>query len=65
MATKRWELLEKLADMKIEYYILQKRSANPTESSEDRLSAKRQADTIGVKMFQLETENKHILKPQL
>ena len=63
MAAKRWELLERLADLKIDYYTLHKKSANPTESSEERLVAKRMADNLGVKMFQLETENKHILKP--
>ena len=63
MASKRWELLEQLADLKIEYYTLQKQSANASESSEERLFAKRKADSLGVKMFQLETENKHILKP--
>ena len=61
MSVKRYELLEQLADLKIQYYTLQKQSALSTVNTEGRAVLKRRADLIGIKMFRLESENKHIL----
>ena len=40
-----------------------KASANPAENSEERRKLKEQADSLGLQMYRIESENRHILQP--